>query len=180
MTAPSMLAGFASTNFFRQYKRCSQHRTAGCSNDLGKHLQDGSNRTHDPVVPLNDSPTLRDAQVFVLEDSEQPSGQSIGDMLDSKFTDPDDLARLSGVAVIANPQRADQGTWYFSSTFGTTWTPIGTVDDNQLSLAISRNDWIGFLPAPDYYGTPEPLTIRGLDNSYDGRFSRSNFNCESS
>ncbi len=147
MTARSMHCRLL-RRFLSSIQRCSQHRTAGCSNDLGNIFKTVRIERTIQVVPLNDSPTLRDAQVFVLEDSEQPSGQSVGDMLDSKFTDPDDLARLSGVAVIANPQRADQGTWYFSSTFGTTWTPIGTVDDNQLSLAISRNDWIGFCPHP--------------------------------
>ncbi len=128
------------------------------------------------VIPVNDSPVLSNASFAIDEDVQSPGGQSIASLLNSAFSDPDPGSSLVGIAVVGNPRNATQGEWFFSSNFGASWSPIGDVNDVNNSLVLSMSDWVGFKPAADYFGTPSPLLIRGLDNTYQGAFSRSTQN----
>lgn len=125
------------------------------------------------ITALNDSPTLSNATFPIDEDAPRPSGQSVLSIAGAGFADPDPSSSMAGLVVVANPQNASQGVWYYSSDFGTTWSEIGSVNDSDLSLVINATDWIGFKPAADYYGTATPLQVRALDNTYQGGFSRS-------
>ncbi len=127
------------------------------------------------ITPVNDSPSMSDvALASFMEDVQQPVGQPIDLVIANGFSDPDPAATLKGVAIVGNnASAATEGVWYFSSDQGTTWIEIGSVDDAGTSLLISASDWIGFLPVADYFGTPTPLDVRPLDNTFAGSFSNS-------
>ncbi|MEZ6137234.1 MAG: cadherin domain-containing protein [Pirellulaceae bacterium] len=123
------------------------------------------------VLPVNDSPVLANATISsILEDTPVPAGSRVSDVLASQFNDPDIGSSLAGVVIVNNPQIGSQGVWYFSDD-GVSWVPISDVDDASLSLVVAADAWIGFSPAPDYFGIPDPLRIRGLDDTYAGQFS---------
>ncbi len=136
----------------------------------------GVSKTRDvAVIAINDSPSIRNSFLPVIdEDSQVPVGRSIDALLASTFTDPDLGSFLAGIAVVGNlADNATEGTWYYSSNQGTSWAEIGAVDDSTLSLLLSPTNWIGFRPIPDFFGTPTPLNIRVLDNTFSGTFSNS-------
>jgi hypothetical protein len=122
------------------------------------------------VQPTNDAPLISDAQLpSILEDTLAITGRTVGQLWDNSFVDPDEGAFLSGVAVIGNPQETSEGIWHYAT--GSVWVPIGNVDDGSNSLVLSRDTRLGFLPFPDYFGTPTPLRVRALDDSFTGSFS---------
>ena len=125
------------------------------------------------VIATNDSPQIRNSFLPVIdEDSSVPVGRAISQILAGTFDDPDLGSQLAGIAIVGNSANAaTEGTWFYSSNQGSSWSAIGTVDDANNSLLIAANDWLGFLPAPNYFGTPSPLTIRVLDNTFAGLFS---------
>ena len=126
------------------------------------------------VRTVNDSPTLLDVSLPVIdEDVVDPAGRQVAALFASGFVDPDAGARLSGIAVVSNTTPASQGKWFFSSDQGVTWAEITAVDDSTRSLLISPQSLIGFLPAPNYFGTPIPLQVRAMDENFTGLFSNS-------
>ncbi len=126
------------------------------------------------IVTVNDSPTLLDVTLPVIdEDVSEPSGRQVASLFASGFLDPDAGAQLSGIAVVANNTPAEQGKWLFSSDQGVTWAEMLAVNDSDRSLLISPQSFIGFLPAPNYFGSPVPLEVRALDNNFVGLFSTS-------
>ena len=121
------------------------------------------------VSTLNDSPTLVDVTLPVIdEDVDKPFGRQVAAMFAGGFVDPDAGARMSGLAVVGNTTPAEQGKWFFSSDLGSTWAEIISVDDDRRSLLISPQSFIGFQPAPNYFGSPIPLEVRALDETYTG------------
>jgi len=136
----------------------------------------GVSKTRDvAVIATNDSPSIRNSFLPVIdEDSPVPAGRAIDALLASTFTDPDLGSRLTGIAVVGNlADSATEGTWYYSSDQGTSWSEVGTVDDATFSLLLSPANWVGFRPIADFFGTPTPLSIRVLDNTFTGTFSNS-------
>ena len=136
----------------------------------------GVTKTRDvAVVAVNDSPSIRNSFLPVIdEDSPNPLGRSVDALLASTFTDPDLGSRLAGIAIVGNQaDSATEGTWYYSSDQGLSWSEVGTVDDASLSLLISPTNWIGFRPVANFFGTHTPLNIRVLDNTFTGTFSNS-------
>lgn len=127
------------------------------------------------VVATNDSPSIRNSFMpSVDEDTPTPTGRAINQLLASTFTDPDLGSQLSGIAIVGNTANATtEGTWFYSSNQGSSWSAIGTVNDSSASLLVAATDWLGFLPVPNYFGTPAPLSIRVLDNTFAGLFSNS-------
>jgi len=126
------------------------------------------------VSTLNDSPSLIDVTLPVIdEDVDKPFGRQVASLFASGFLDPDAGARMSGIAVVSNTTPAEQGKWFFSSDLGTTWAEIVAVDDASRSLLISPQSFIGFQPAPNYFGSPIPLEVRAFDETYGGVFSSS-------
>ncbi len=123
------------------------------------------------VTAVNDSPSLVDVTLPVVdEDAVQPVGRPVDLLFSNSFSDPDAGAQFSGIAVVANALDAAQGVWYFSGDGGT-WTPVGTVDDTSKSLLLSPTSWLGFKPAPNYFGSPNPLLVRTLDDTFKGTFT---------
>lgn len=123
------------------------------------------------IKTLNDSPSLVDVTLPVIdEDSVQPVGRAINVLFANSFSDPDAGAQLSGIAIVSNTATGSQGTWYYSGDGGT-WLPIGSVDDASKSLLLSPSSWLGFKPSPDFFGSPNPLLARSLDETFKGTFT---------
>ncbi len=121
------------------------------------------------VQPTNDAPALRPAFLASIpEDVALVSGQSIAQTVGPVFVDPDENSRMTGLVVVGNPENTSQGTWFYST--GSQFVPIGSVSSSN-GLVLSRTTRIGFLPAPNYFGTPDPLMVRALDDTYTGTFS---------
>ncbi len=112
----------------------------------------------------------------ISEDVPQPTGDTLDFIMAGAFNDPDANARFGGVAVVANPADPADGTWYFSDDQGTTWAEIGVVDDISNALLLSPTSMVGFKPQPNYFGSPSPLSVRVLDETFRGQFSSSLLN----
>ncbi len=127
------------------------------------------------VVPTNDSPSISNTSLPLIdEDVPTPIGTPIDLLLAGSFSDPDPGSQMSGIAIVENQaDRLSEGTWYYSSDQGGSWTAIGTVNDTSASLVVDATTWIGFLPVANYFGTPSPLKVRVLDNTFAGSFSNS-------
>ena len=78
---------------------------------------------------------------------------------------------LAGVAVVGNPQNANQGTWQYSTDDGATWFAVGTVAEGPTALALSAATRLRFRPEPFFFGDPTPLTVRALDSTFAGAFT---------
>ena len=122
------------------------------------------------VIPVNDSPVLSDASLQAIpEDTANPSGQLVSTLMGSAFRDVDIGSSLSGIAVTTNTAPSITGRWEFSIN-GQQWSPIGTVS-SATSLLLSKDTWIRFKPELNFNGTPAPLRIRGIDDTFIGTFS---------
>jgi hypothetical protein len=122
------------------------------------------------VVPTNDSPSLGGANLApVLEDTAEPQGSKISAIIGSSFRDVDLGSSLGGIAVTQNNATVATGVWQHSID-GAQWSPIGAVSSTA-SLLLSRNAWVRFKPGRDFDGTPAPLRIRGLDDTFSGAYT---------
>jgi VCBS repeat-containing protein len=119
------------------------------------------------VTPVNDAPVLadRDLVLSVIEDSGIPDGMvgmSVAELL-SGYSDVDgDVA--GGIAVVAT--NATNGTWWFSTDDGTTWTVLGTPSDNAARLIAAEGGRVYFQPNSGFDSVVDVgLTIRAWDKS---------------
>lgn len=128
------------------------------------------------VVPVNDSPVVADVSLpNILEDTTTFMGTQISDLYAGPaFQDVDDLSSQAGIAIVGNGETLAEGNWYYSSDRAT-WRPISNIDPSNLnaSLVLQMTDYLAFRPTANFFGTPAPLLVRGLDNTYDGEFSNS-------
>lgn len=134
----------------------------------------GVSKTRDVlVVAKNDSPSFANTSLPVIdEDVPTPVGRAISAL--GGFSDPDPGSFLTGVAIVGNSADGlTEGSWYYSSDQGGTWTPVGVVNDTTSSLLLRASDWLGFQPVANYFGNPGRLKIRALDDSFVGSFSSS-------
>jgi len=122
------------------------------------------------VIPTNDSPVLSDVALSdVAEDNLSPAGSKISTLLATAFRDVDLGSSLSGVAVTSNNATPLTGAWQYSEN-GLQWAAIATVSPIT-SLLLSRDAWIRFRPASNFNGSPAPLRIRAMDETFAGSFS---------
>ena len=137
------------------------------------------NFTVNVLTGPNTAPTLTRDLTLVsnVEDNFTPTPQTILQLMTdggaNAFSDPDTSASLFGLAIVGNTANAStQGVWQYS-TDGTNWYGIGTVGDNSstLALALSASSQIRFVPVADYNGTPSPLVVRAMDDTYAGSFT---------
>ncbi|MEM7475278.1 MAG: cadherin domain-containing protein [Planctomycetota bacterium] len=136
---------------------------------LGANLNDSI--TVD-VVPVNDSPVLADVMLTpIIEDSATLTGDTVESLLTSAFSDVDEGSSASGLAVVRNIENLSQGQWFYSTNNGNTWAEVGEVFSISDSIVLPPTAMLGFAPAMDFQGTPTPLGVRGLDNTYDGSYS---------
>jgi uncharacterized protein YdeI (BOF family) len=132
----------------------------------------GTDSVRISIETTNDAPALQNASLLPInEDSLQPAGQSIESLLNARFSDPDDSASLLGVAVVNNSTPAEQGMWQISTDGAATWQTMPEVNDDVLRLSLGADAMIRFVPGQDFFGEPEPLAIRAIDNSFVGSFT---------
>ena len=126
---------------------------------------------HAPVLDASKSPALaaelEDAGVATvgsgtlvssLVDFASPSGQV------DNVTDPDVAAQL-GIALTGTDTA--NGTWFYSTNNGTSWTAVGVVSDaSALLLAADANTRLYFQPSANFNGTvPDGVTFRAWDRA---------------
>ena len=122
------------------------------------------------VIPTNDSPILSDVALpNVAEDTLNPAGSKISALVTAAFRDVDLGSSLSGLAVTSNTATPKTGVWQYSEN-GLQWAAIATVSPNT-SLLLSRDTWIRFRPGSNFNGSPAPLRIRAMDETFEGTFS---------
>ena len=129
-------------------------------------------------LPANTAPTLDDTLSpeleSILEDNGPPSGAvgtRISDLVDlqgggglDNITDPDPGA-VAGIAVTAAD--AANGSWYYSTDDGTSWSALGSVgDDTARLLAADSLTRIYFEANPGFSGTiATAITFRAWDQT---------------
>ncbi|MBL8043064.1 MAG: DUF4347 domain-containing protein [Nitrospira sp.] len=120
------------------------------------------------ITPANDAPVLADTalSVTVTEDAGAPSG-AVGSLVSAftgGITDVDSGA-AKGIAIMGSNET--NGTWYYTTNGGSTWTAVGTVSDTSaLLLADNGSTRLYFSPNADYNGTSTAaLTVRAWDQT---------------
>src|SRR5262249_52187639 len=124
------------------------------------------------VMSVNDAPGLTGGAVLagIPEASSNPPGQSVSSLFGSLFSDADAGDTFAGIAVVGNPQNADQGAWQYTTDGGATWFDVGATG-NATALALATNARVRFLPALGFAGDPAPLVVRAIDSSFAGTFT---------
>ena len=132
------------------------------------------------VTNVNDAPIRSgNATVGTLpntqEDTAEPPGAKVDTLFAASFSDPRDAAgaaganQFHGVAVVSTGT-VSGGVWQYSrdtdgdGTPDGPWTTIGALTASN-ALILGRNDAIRFRPDANWFGTPDGLTVRLIDNS---------------
>ena len=120
------------------------------------------------IASVNDAPVLADTALTltVAEDAGAPSG-AVGSPVSAftgGVTDVDSGA-LKGIAITGSNET--NGTWYYTTNNGSTWTAVGTVSNTSaLVLADNANTRLYFAPKANYNGTSTAaLTVRAWDQT---------------
>jgi len=123
------------------------------------------------VTAVNDSPVLADTalSITVAEDAGVPTGV-VGSLI-SGFTGgvtEVDRGAVKGIAITASVET--NGTWYYTTNGGTTWTAVGTVSSaSSLLLADNASTRLHFAAGADYNGTSSSeMTVRAWDQTGGG------------
>ncbi len=124
---------------------------------------------------VNDAPGAASVGLAPLPNGQaKPLGERIAALLGGAIGDVDAGSSLAGVAVVGNPSATwSGGSWQYS-TDGTNWADIGSVGDDATALVLHANARVRFVPQPGFAGTPPPLVLRAIDNTYSGGFSSTN------
>ncbi len=121
------------------------------------------------ITSVNDAPTLGNATLTSAPGDVQ--GATVASLFGGSFSDVDAGSSLSGIVVVANAAAPAQGVWEYSSDGGANWAQVAAVSDGTSALALSSASRLRFNPASGFSGTPTPLSVRALDNTYGGAFS---------
>jgi VCBS repeat-containing protein len=123
------------------------------------------------VEGRNDAPVMAAAAVMptIAEDGIS-AGVTVASLFAVKAIDTDAGSAFSGIAVVGNAVGADQGQWQYSSDDGATWSAIGPASDSAAVL-LSASTLVRFAAAANYFGTPQPLSVRAVDDSHAGGWS---------
>ena len=127
--------------------------------------------TNVTVVSINDAPTVTANGVLaaIQEDEVDPPGATLDSLL--VVDDVDFGASFDAVAIIDNvADPVTEGAWQYSSDGGTTWFDVGSVDATN-ALVVQSDSILRFVPIADYNGTPAPISLHVIDDSYAGTFS---------
>ena len=116
----------------------------------------------------NDAPTLENATLDpVASNDADPSGSTISSLFADKFHDADAGASLKAIAVTSDGASAAQGVWQYEVAGTDQWVDIGSVGDST-ALVLGPDTLIRFVPANGFAGTPDPLGVHALDDTYAG------------
>ncbi|MBR0842863.1 VCBS domain-containing protein [Bradyrhizobium liaoningense] len=120
------------------------------------------------IAGSNDAPTLDDTTLaFVAGNESDPSGSTIRGLFANKFHDADTGAAFKAVAVTSNAATPIEGVWQYEIAGADQWVDIGSVSDAH-GLVLSPDTLIRFVPANGFTGTPHPLGVHALDDTYIG------------
>jgi len=125
------------------------------------------------VTPVDDAPTMTGpaALTAVNEDTLNPAGATVLSLVSPIFSDVDGDS-LAGIAISANTANSANGVWQYSVNGGVTWTAVGTVSAES-ALLLNTTAKLRFVPAANWSGTPDSLTIYAIDDSGSRTFSSS-------
>ena len=125
------------------------------------------------VVPVNDAPFSGNTSLLTInEDTVNPVGSTIAQLVGPSFRDSDRGSSLFGIAITSNAAPTTTGFWEYSLN-SINWSLVGSVTP-ATSLVLAASTSLRFRPAPNYFGSPVPLGYRALDNSYTGSFTTLN------
>lgn len=101
-------------------------------------------------------------------------GATVSDLFSDYFLDGTDQISggssqdaFLGVVVVGLDTNPNQGVWQYSTDGGLNWTAIGPRTD-ATGLYLGAGDLVRFVPAHDFHGTPEKLTVRLVENNVGG------------
>uniref|UniRef100_UPI0035644A97 DUF4347 domain-containing protein n=1 Tax=Novipirellula sp. TaxID=2795430 RepID=UPI0035644A97 len=131
------------------------------------------------IVATNNAPVLDNGQTPVMtaqnEDSGTPSG-AVGTLISSlvDFASPSgqvdnvtdsNFGAALGIAITA--ANTTNGSWYYSTDGGSSWSALGTVSDsNARLLAADADTRLYFQPSANYNGSmADAITFRAWDQS---------------
>lgn len=124
------------------------------------------------VTPVNDPSSLAgNAQLpTILEDQAINDGRTVSQLFGSLFSDVDNGDTLGGVFITSNPLAVDatNGVWEYQVAGSSTWHDIGAVSESD-ALLLAADTRIRFNPAADYNGTPDALSLKGVDQTRAGQ-----------
>ncbi len=125
------------------------------------------------IDAANDAPSFTaDATLAaVAEDTTNPDGASVADMLGANFSDPDSAFSpedtFAGIVIVSDASDAADGSWEYSTDFGTTWFALDVVRADD-GLVLGTEALLRFLPAAGFNGMPGALGVHALDSSWQG------------
>ncbi|MFT4100113.1 MAG: cadherin-like domain-containing protein [Burkholderiaceae bacterium] len=138
------------------------------------------------ITPVNDAPVDVGsgpvALAAIAEDTEHTvaapiTGDTIANLFGSRFGDTadriaehndgtgiaatggSDADGFHGVAIRGLVPNAAQGAWQYSTDGGASWAAVGPRGDAN-ALVLTASDRLRFVPAPDFHGTPDALSVR--------------------
>ncbi|WP_165442111.1 cadherin-like domain-containing protein [Variovorax paradoxus] len=133
------------------------------------------------VNPLNDAPGVVNGNTETLaavnEDvGASAAGATVGALFGGHFADAIDAIDNSGVgatggsasdsffgvAITGLALDPAQGEWQYSLN-GSTWTAVGARSDTN-ALVLASNAQLRFVPAANFHGTPNALTVRLVES----------------
>ncbi|MBL8793530.1 MAG: Ig-like domain repeat protein, partial [Planctomycetia bacterium] len=125
------------------------------------------------VTAVNDAPVTVGAGTVNLtpvpEDSATPTGATVGSLFAARFSDAADQVSggsaanlFHGIAIIGSTVNAAQGQWQYFN--GSDWVAVGS-RTLSTALAVTFADSLRFLPAENFNGTPNSLTVVLIDDS---------------
>ncbi len=100
----------------------------------------------------------------ILEDLTTPSGKLVSSIFSASYTDTDN-DKFIGVIVTSNLSQSSEGEWQWSSDGGVNWNNISTSLSETEGLFVSEKDYIRFLPAANFNGSPGDLNVRLIDTN---------------
>ena len=126
------------------------------------------------IAGSNDAPTLDNTTLAsVAGNDSNPAGDTVSHLFAGKFHDVDDGGSFHAIAVTSDAAAsATEGAWQYEIAGTNQWVDIGPVSATQ-ALVLDTNTQIRFVPADGYTGTPDPLGVHALDNTYTGAITTS-------
>ncbi|KJC43213.1 VCBS domain-containing protein [Bradyrhizobium sp. LTSP857] len=125
------------------------------------------------IAGSNDAPTLDNATLgSVAGNDSNPAGDTVSHLFADKFHDVDDGASFHAIAVTSDAATATEGVWQYEVAGTHQWVDIESVSDTS-ALVLGTDTQIRFVPADGFTGTPDPLGVHALDNTYTGAVTAS-------
>ncbi|MBL8792817.1 MAG: autotransporter-associated beta strand repeat-containing protein, partial [Planctomycetia bacterium] len=124
------------------------------------------------VTAVNDAPVVAGSSAVTLaaigEDTTEPAGATVDDLFAARFSDAADQVsggsianEFYGIAIIGSAVDAAQGQWQY---FDGSWLDVGERGLTN-ALVVTAGNSLRFVPAENFNGTPNSLTVVLIDDS---------------